>query len=194
MIILTDSREQNSLEFNDCKGVEFKRVCLPVGDYTATYNIDGKERQSDTVFERKSVGDMWNSFTGENYERERDKMMRYKDCGFDKYILAIEASAFEIRMGHSYRAGGEEHVSKKDGLSMLRQLLTCMRKYGIWVWLFNGRKEMAFMIQEYFLSEEKYLIKTENGGINHGRRSNIQQKREHDGKRNEDVEHYRKHD
>lgn len=155
LTILTDSREQEALKFNACEGVSFKVSCLSVGDYSCSYNVAGKEVMSDTVFERKSVADAWGSFSGENYNRERAKMLRYKDCGFLKYILAIEAGLFDVRKGHSYWKGGEEHVAKKDGLSMIRQFCTCSHKYGITVMFFNGREEMAFFIQEYFMAFER---------------------------------------
>lgn len=155
MIIITDTREQFGLEFPEIIGVGYKKACLPVGDYTASYLVDGQELMSDTVFERKSISDLFSSFTGDNYSREREKMLRYRDCGFTKYILAIERTLFDIRAGHSYRKNGEMHVSKKDGISMIRQLCTCSQKYGIIPMFFNGRREQAFFIQEYFLSKER---------------------------------------
>lgn len=146
MVIITDSREQAALEFTPVAGVEYRVACLPVGDY----GVDGDT----TVIERKSVADLWNSYTGENYERERDKFRRAKELGL-KFILAIEATCFDIRRGHSYFKGGEEIISKKDGMAMLRQLFTIMRKYDVTVWFCNGKQEMAFMVQEYFLARER---------------------------------------
>jgi hypothetical protein len=158
MIIVTDTREQDCLEFEKLSGVSYQTSCLSVGDYSAFYEIDGKKEMSKTIFERKSCADLFGSFTGDNYDRERNKMMRYRDFGFERYILAIENTMFEIRKGHQYKKDGEWHECKKDGTSMVRQLLTCSHKYGIIPMFFNGRKEMSFFIQEYFLAKERVKL------------------------------------
>ena len=155
MILISDTREALPLVFSKIEGVEYRTEGLSVGDYTARYK-DGK--MSDTIWERKSLPDIFLSFTGKNYERERKKMLRYKECGFEKYILAIEATVFEIRTGYHYRKDGQEHWAKKDGLSMIRQIMTCMRKYGIIPWFFSSKEEMAFTIQEYFLTYERVKV------------------------------------
>lgn len=42
---------------------------------------------------------------------------------------------------------------------MLRQLMSCCHKYGIITWFCSSRSEMALVIQEYFLAEERQLKK-----------------------------------
>lgn len=106
-----------------------------------------------TVIERKSIGDLFHSFTHE-YVNEKEKIFRAKDLGLN-YILAVESPALDVRKGHSYWKGGEEHQVKKDGLSQVRQILTISRKYSVPVWWCSGRLEMAFLIQEYFLAMER---------------------------------------
>lgn len=152
MRLVTDTREQAALVFAEVRGVEYVREALPAGDYAA-WHSDG--RQDETVFERKSVADLFNSFTS-GYEHERAKILRIKDMRL-RYILAIEASATEVRKGHSYWQGGQMHEHRKTGMAMIKQLHTIMRKYGVEVWFCQGRVEMAWRIQEYFLAGERLI-------------------------------------
>ncbi len=149
MKLVTDSREQQPLEFEKVVGVEYAVAGLSVGDYGAWHG----QTQDPVVFERKGIGDLFNSFTA-GYEQERAKILRAARLGLT-YVLAIEASATEILKGHSYWAGGEVRESRKTGIAMLRQLCTIQRKYGIQVQFFSGRREMALYLQEYFLSWER---------------------------------------
>ena len=148
MVIITDSREQDFLEFNKTDGVEFKTACLPCGDYMAEGQM--------VTFERKSVNDLWSSYT-HGYERERTKILKAKELGL-KFILAIEDTCFNIRRGYSYQKDGEEIESKVDGYSMIKKLFTIQRKYEIQCWFCPSRKEMAHMILEYFLAYERVKI------------------------------------
>jgi hypothetical protein len=145
MKILVDSRESNPLEFVGTDGVEFVKQALPVGDYTA-------EGQS-VVVERKSIADLFGSFS-KGYEAERNKIIKANTRNL-KYILAIEGTLFEVREGHKYWKDGKEHTCKADGHSMIKRLMTITRKYGVEVHFFNGRKEMAHWIVEYFLAFER---------------------------------------
>ena len=61
----------------------------------------------------------------------------------------------EILKGHTYWQGGEFKESKKTGYAMLKQLMTLQRKYGLFCWFCQSRREMAVMIQEYFLAWER---------------------------------------
>lgn len=151
MKLLVDSREQLPLEFPPTVGVEVVPVALPLGDYSASYG----ERLDPTVIERKSVSDLFTSFTG-GYEAEKAKILKATVLNLT-YVLAIEATASEVLKGHSYWKDGEVHESKKSGLAMLRQLMTLQRKYGIAVWFCTTRKEMAWRILEYFLAFERML-------------------------------------
>ena len=145
MILLIDTREQNPLEFVATDGVEITRQYLPVGDYSA-------QGQS-VVIERKSVSDLFGSFS-KNYDAERDKILKAKELGL-KYILAIEASATEIRKGHTYWKDGVLRESAKSGISQIKQLMTIQRKYDVTVWFCASRQDMAFLIMEYLLASER---------------------------------------
>lgn len=146
MVIIVDTREQNELAFPKTDGVETISQALPVGDYSAV--------GSKVVVERKSIADLFSSYTA-NYDAERAKITRARELGL-KFILGIEASASEIRKGHTYWSGGEEHESKKSGISMVRQLMSVSVKYGVDVWFADGRKDLAFRIMEYFLAWERF--------------------------------------
>ena len=150
MILLIDTREQAPLTFPVVKGVEVRVQMLPTGDYGAEH--DGID--DSTIFERKSLSDCFKSFTGDGYEREKAKWQRAQALGLT-YILAIEGTASEVLQGHTYWLKGELHESKKSGLTMVRQLLSIQRRYGIPVWFTSSRKEMAMLIQEFYLSFER---------------------------------------
>lgn len=151
MVILIDTREQESLTFQFTDGVSVKSECLKVGDYTARHK-DGT--MDNTVIERKSCADLFHSFTHE-YENEKKKIQRAKDLGL-RYVLAVESPALEVRKGHSYWKNGQEHRVQKDGLSQVRQIMTLLRRGDFAeVWWCRDRAEMAFLIQEYFLTQER---------------------------------------
>lgn len=150
MKLVVDTREQDPLFFVATEGVEVVRECLPVGDYSAYH--DGILDKA--VIERKSIADLFGSFTGKNYERERKKIFRAQHLDL-KYIIAIEGSALEVRKGHSYWNGEERVESAKSGISMVRQMMTITRKYGVEVWWCANREDMAFRIMEYFLQPER---------------------------------------
>lgn len=137
------------MEFVETEGVEVVVEMLPVGDYGAMHG----DELDKTVIERKSIADLFGSFST-NYEAERNKIIRAQARDL-KYILAIEASATEIRKGHSYRKDGETHEHRKSGLSQVRQLMTITRKYGVEVWFCESRRDMAFRIMEYFLAAQR---------------------------------------
>ena len=158
MNLIIDTREQDELVFVSTHGVSVTRRALPTGDYGA--ELAGKPVKA--VVERKSVADLFGSFSS-NYDNEKAKMVRAKQLGW-QYILAIEAPALEIRKGHEYRKDGEWVESKKGGLAQVRQLMTWQVKYGVQVWWCNGRREMAFMVMEYFLAWER-LGKQQEGVV-----------------------------
>ena len=145
MVLIVDSREQNPLTFMQTNGVEIITQMLEVGDYSAV--------NSKVVVERKSIADLFNSYTS-NYDAERAKILRAKDMGL-KFILGIEGSATQIRKGHTYWQGGEIKEAKKSGISMIKQLMTVSVKYGVDVWFSEGRRDLAFRIVEYLLAEER---------------------------------------
>ena len=147
--LIIDTREQTPLVFPKVKDVEVVVQGLPVGDYGALHGED----PDSTIFERKSVADLFTSFSG-NYKAEREKILRAKAQELT-YVLAIEGTATDILAGHMYWKDGEAHESRKSGLAMIRQLMTLQRKYALPVWFCAGRREMAWRIQEYFLAQER---------------------------------------
>lgn len=157
MRMITDSREQLPLTFTPCVGVEYLVSALGVGDYSASYTIEGKDIESTSVVERKSIGDLFGSYTS-GYDNERKKFLRAIEAK-KKFILAIEGTITDILRGHSYMKGGKEYTSRKDGMTMFRQLMSCSNKYGVQIWFCNTRKEMGTIVQEFFLAEERMLKK-----------------------------------
>ncbi len=150
MDLLIDTREKLPLTFQFVQGISVKSECLAVGDYGCRHS-DGT--MDDTVFERKAIGDLFLSFSS-GYENEKAKIEKAKKLGL-KYILAVEGTAFDVRTGHTYQKDGQEFCSKKDGLSQVRQLMTMYRKDYFHVMWCRDRKEMAFLIQEYFLAGQR---------------------------------------
>lgn len=150
MQILMDTREQNALTFEMIQGVECKSECLKEGDYGCRHD-DGE--MDKTVIERKSKADLFQSFT-HNYENEKAKILRAKEKGLH-YVLAIESPVSDVLKGCEFKKGGKVQTLKKTGIAQVRQIMTISRKYGVEVWWCNGRKEMAFMIQEYFLAMKR---------------------------------------
>lgn len=143
------------MEFTLTTGVSVESKCLVTGDYGCLHK-DGTMDKA--VIERKSIPDLFSSFT-HNYDNEKAKIERAKKEGI-RYILAIEGSALDVRKGCTYWKGGEEHRVKKDGLTQLRQIMTLHKRGDIdEVWWCRDRSEMAFMIQEYFLAEERIKLK-----------------------------------
>ena len=153
--IIIDTREQDPLSFVEVEDVEIIKSTVDVGDYAA----QGANGLFPIRIERKSVGDLFSSFQGENYERERAKIIRASVLGL-KYIIAVEASASEVRKGHTYMKDGELKESKKGGLSQVRQLMTIAHKYSAEIWFCNGRSDMAFRIMEYFLAYKRHHYDT----------------------------------
>lgn len=152
LTIITDTREKSPLDFSAYSQIETRTETLSVGDYSCLHSDGSKDN---SIIERKSVSDLWTSYTS-GYDRERDKILRAKEAGLD-FILAIEDSAWNVRRGYEFYSGGESHRSRKDGLTMIRQLMTISRKYSIQVWFCESRKDMTFRIVEWFLAYERIL-------------------------------------
>jgi len=145
-VIVIDSREQHPLEFPS-REIKTTVEALDVGDYAI--KINGK--LANIRIERKSISDLFSSFSGINYSRERGKIHRAKSIGA-RYIIAIEGSCSDCRKGYRYYQGGQWHESGKDGLTQVRQLMTISQKYGVEVWYCADRTDMAFRIQEYLMT------------------------------------------
>lgn len=154
MRLVVDSREKMPLSFPKTHGVKVEKATLNVGDYGGFY---ASGEQMPSVVERKSIADLFNSFTSPSkYKREKNKIQRAADLGY-RYIIAIESPALRVLEGYNYVRGGVVYESKKTGIAQLRQMMTISQKYEVDIWYCNGREEMAIRILEWFLSYERRL-------------------------------------
>ena len=142
--IVVDSLEQAPLTF---EGIETMTQRLDVGDYA----LMTEGVISNTRVERKSLSDLFSSFT-HNYDAEKAKIARAKEAGY-RYIIAIETSCSEVRLGCRYWCNGRMNEVEKPGISQVRQMMTLCHRYGIEVHYFSGRDDMAFWVKEYLLAE-----------------------------------------
>lgn len=137
MIILIDSREQKPLKF----GCDWKRKGLKVGDYGALF---APTYQYPVVFERKGIGDLFGSLTF-GYDRFRRMFERAAKMDV-KVIIAIEGTKEKVLKGYPH--------SQRDPESVITQLNTIEKKYGIRAIFFPSRIAMAHYISDYY--REKY--------------------------------------
>ncbi len=152
MIILVDSREQRPLEF----GCDFKRKGLKFCDYGAMFSTT---YQYPVVFERKGIGDLFSSLTF-GYSRLRNMFDRAEKAGY-KVIIVIEGTKEKVLKGYPHSA--------RDPESVLVQLETIKRKYGVDYMFFGTRTAMANYIVDYYLKHyEEYiaLINSAEGIVN----------------------------
>ena len=127
--------------------LKVERDTLETGDYAVRIG----ENLAPVRIERKSISDLFSSFSGDNYRREKEKIERAKAENV-RYILAIEGSCSQVRYGVSYYKGGQVHQVKKDGLSQVRQIETISMRYGVEIRYCSGRDDMAFMVQEILMA------------------------------------------
>ncbi len=141
MTIIADTREQRVLSFK----CEVVRKTLKFGDYGAMVG----DYQIPVVFERKNLGDLYGSLTF-GYDRLRKCFERAEKANF-RLIIAIEGTKELVLEGYRH--------SSRDPESIIKQLETIHRKYGIEYQFFRNRPEMANFITEFFEYKEKeYLI------------------------------------
>jgi len=153
-----DTREQAPLSF-PMTDLKVERGTLETGDYAVKIS-DGL---APVRIERKSLSDLFSSFNGDNYRREKEKLERARNGGL-RYIIAIESSCSEIRRGFRYYKSGAWHQVQKDGLSQVRQIETISMKYGVEIRYCAGRDDMAFMVQEILMAYVRNYSKQPNGG------------------------------
>lgn len=140
MIILVDSREQRPLEF---KG-DWKRKGMKVGDYGCLFS---PTYQYPVVFERKGKGDLFGSLT-QSYERFKRMFLKAEKLNI-KIIIAIEGSKEKILQPYPHSA--------RDPESIIKQLETIERKYGVSHIFFPSRISMSNYIVDYYLKKyEEY--------------------------------------
>jgi ERCC4-type nuclease len=142
MILMADTREQQSLDFSGLEGVEkVENVALPYGDYTAIIH----DKPVPIVFERKGLGDLFGTMTS-GYERFKREMKRAKDDNI-KLILIIEGSYSEV-------ADGFEH-SQFEGKSMLKKLAMMYVRHDLEYIFCESRRVMARRIVDTFSAVER---------------------------------------
>lgn len=138
MWILIDTREQYPLGL--VCDVKFKG--LKFGDYGCMFS---ETYQYPVVFERKGIGDLFSSLT-QGYDRLRKCFERAKKANFT-LIIVIEGTKEKILKGYAHSA--------RDPKSIIKQLETIERKYGVTHMFFPSRISMAHYITDYYT--EKYL-------------------------------------
>ena len=145
MVIYTDTREQNPLNFTSFPGVEeVVNATLPYGDYACKY----KDQRIPIVFERKSIGDLFGTL-GKGMERFKREISRATKEGVT-LVIVIEVDLLKILKGHKH--------SGMKGISIIRTLFTLMLKYKIPFITCKNRTEMELYITEFYLSYIKNVL------------------------------------
>jgi len=140
MNILIDTREKKPLSFNHPYIEAVRSDTLCVGDY----GCEWKDRTRPNVFfERKSIGDLFNSVGGKGYPRFKRELVRAKDNGLI-LILIIEEPLSKVLLGYKH--------STIKGITMVTKLFTLMVRYGLQVVFMRNREEVAEFITQYFLA------------------------------------------
>ena len=147
MIIIQDTREQNPLIFISPEITEIKITKLIVGDYSAIL-ADGYRSQ--TIFERKSIGDVFGTLT-KDYSRFKEEVLRAKDNGIT-LIIIIEGSLSKVLSGFKH--------SGVKGISIIKTLFTLWVRYGIHPVFCKDREEMTEFIIHYFAAEKRNHLAT----------------------------------
>ncbi len=146
MKVLIDSREQKPLIF----GCDWERRCLPVGDYGCSFKED---HLHDVIWERKSIGDLYGTLTL-GYDRFRRMMLKAAEKKIT-VIIAIEGTKDKVLKGYEHSA--------RDPKSILVQLETIEKKYGVKSVFFASRISMQNHIADYYYEEyQKWLDKPES--------------------------------
>lgn len=136
MHIIVDTREQRALEFK-CETI---RKCLKFGDYGAEIG----DYRIPVVFERKGLADLYGSLTA-GYDRLRRVFERAEKAKF-RLIIVIEGTKERVLEGYSHSA--------REPASIIKQLETIERKYGVTHHFFKTRHQMSTHIEEFFRGYE----------------------------------------
>tara|TARA_R110000868_G_scaffold111883_1_gene301750 strand:+ start:2326 stop:2760 length:435 start_codon:yes stop_codon:yes gene_type:complete len=141
MIIIVDSREQRPLVFK----CEIIKKGLKFGDYGALFSPD---YNYPVIFERKNIADLFGTLT-QGYDRFRREIDRAEKAKV-KLVIAIEGTKEKVLEGYKH--------SKRDPASIIKQLETIERKYGVTHMFFASRIAMANHIQEFYEQEYRKFI------------------------------------
>jgi len=138
LIIITDSREQKPLHFNN-KNIDMVTWAkLDYGDYSA--HCDGQV--CPVYFDRKSIGDLFGTL-GKGYSRFKKEINRSVEDEANLVII-IEKPLTDIIKGH-------KHSSMK-GIGIARTLFTLMVRHHVPFVCCSSRREMATYISEFYYS------------------------------------------
>lgn len=138
MVILIDSNEQKKLKF-DCDHIltEVRVEKLDHGDYACEY-VGGI--LCPVMFERKGLNDLFSTLTS-GHVRFKKELRRAKEAEH-KLILIIEGTVADVLNGVPH--------SRKEGISILRTILTMWVRYDLMPVFCTSRREMAMFIREFF--------------------------------------------
>lgn len=140
--IISDTREQDSLDFSGLRGVESVRKGLKTGDYS----IQGFEDK--LCFERKAVSDLVSTLIGghERFLREMERMKNFEVA----YIL-VEHTA-----GAVYRYCAKQGWELKFD-TIMQSLLAYAYHYHVRVRFCKDREDMA----KYIVAKSKEFLKSQ---------------------------------
>lgn len=142
MVIISDTREQNELDFSGIEGVEKVEIMgLAYGDYTAL--VHGKSVP--IVFERKGFSDLWGTMT-KGHDRFKAEMERAKKDSV-KLILIIEGTYSDVWNGFERSAF--------SGQAMLKKLAMMYTRYDLEYVFCESRRVMARRICDTFHAIER---------------------------------------
>lgn len=142
--ILQDTRETQPILFSrDETIVGVRRTKLHYGDYRAEYPDGSRSR---TVFERKSVADLWGTMTkGHNRFMAEMERARKEEASL---VLIIEAPFSRILTGFDR--------SRYPGTAMVKKLWTLYHSYGLLIVFCQSRQDMANYIAWSFVGEGRH--------------------------------------
>jgi ERCC4-type nuclease len=119
---------------------------LDFGDYACMFNDSSI---SSTVFERKSLGDLFGTM-GKGYKRFKKEIERCKETEC-KMVLIIEGSITTVLKGTKY--------SKLKGHSVLMKLFTLWHRYNVLPVFCKDRAEVVRFMIETWNAEGRDKIK-----------------------------------
>ena len=147
--ILRDTSEQRPLEFH---GFNIRaRACnLDYGDYRMRF-LDGEV--SSTVFERKSVPDLFGSLTKGHDRFMREIKRAHEDSA--TLVIIVEGNLGKV-------AKGTRH-SKVQGISIIRTLFSLWVRYGVVPVFAKDRREASEFIIQYYMAEWRKKTEEQHG-------------------------------
>ena len=141
MQIFIDSREQAPLDFVEARVGKPIVKKLDFGDYACMIN----GRMVPTVFERKSVGDLFGTL-GKGYTRFKKEYLRAEEAE-NILILIVECTLSTLTKGYKY--------SRIPGPQIENQMFSLLVKHNIWPVFTKNRAEMARYIENFYMAVER---------------------------------------